>query len=302
MQPENIQQIFKRKYAPVGSFILIDNAWVHYWQSFPKNYHEEQHKTVVFIHGLSGSLHDFLLSPIINLLKVRYRIILLDRPGAGYSYWIDEKVYTLENQATVIKNFLEKLNIENPIIIGHSLGGALALTFNRLYPDYKAKYLLLAPLIYPVPIMFFPLLLLLKIEIIKILVFRIIWLGQKTFFRQLIANAFRPNKDYLQEDYILATEDQINTWYQFKAEFSTLYTVKNTLQTNAKHFDKLSRQVAILHGKQDKILHYQSQSERLFKQCFHIKLLLINKMGHMLNFTSTAEIVENIDSLALIND
>lgn len=299
MSPENIQVIFKRKYKPVGNFLQIGEAYIHFWQSFPENYNAEKHKTLLFIHGLSGSMQDFLLSPLIKKLKNKYHLLLIDRPGAGYSFWINEKEYTLEDQAQYIYELLKQLKVINPIIIGHSLGGALAFTFCRIYHDhYQAKYLLLAPLLKSVPLMNFPLLILLKIQLIKLLVFRIIWLGQILFFRQLIANAFRPNKEFLQEDYILETEDKINTWYQFKAEFSTLYTVKNTLQKNEAFYKKVKNtSIKILHGINDRIVPYVSQTRLVCLENNNLQHEVINKAGHMLNFTSIDQIVKNIDEL-----
>jgi pimeloyl-ACP methyl ester carboxylesterase len=302
MTAAEIQEKLKRKFPPSGKFENIQEVWLHYWEHLPENYNEATNKTVVMIHGLSGSLNDFLYSHVLmNELKKRYRIILIDRPGAGYSYITNQKIYALENQIEVIKELLNRLNVTNPIIVGHSLGSALALNFAALNPEYEAKYVLLAPLIYTVWLMNFPLLFMLKITMIRLLVFRMILFVQNVFFHQLIKNAFRPNAELLQEDYETITKDQLSSWIQLKAEFTNLMSVKDSILKNQHLYKDIKMPICVLVGKNDKIIPAEKQSKYLIQQNSNITLKLFSRTGHMINFARPEEIVKEIDNVLDLN-
>lgn len=298
MTASEIQQKLNRTFAPPGNFEYVNEVWVHYWQHVPTNYNPETHKTVVMIHGLSGSLNDYLYShDLMAALKEQFRIILIDRPGAGYSYITNEKTYTLENQIEIIKELLNRLQVVNPIIVGHSLGGALALNFAALHPEYEARYVLLAPLIYTVWLMYFPLLFLLKIKLIRLLVFRIILWVQTVFFHQLIKNAFRPNANLLQKDYETVTKDQLSSWPILKSEFTNLMSVKDSILNNQHLYKDIKKPVSILVGKNDKIIPAEKQAKQLIQQNNNVTLKLFSRTGHMINFARPLDIVKAIESI-----
>jgi pimeloyl-ACP methyl ester carboxylesterase len=296
MYPPDLQKLFKRKFPPCGKFSFINNVWLHYVELIPENYVSAETKTIVMIHGLSGSMHDYLLSPMMSDLKKRYRIICIDRPGAGYSYITIEKQFTLEDQIEVIKDLLKQLNVVSPIIVGHSLGGTLALSFAALNPDYDAKYLLLAPLLYPVWLMYIPFLFLLNINFIRWIVFRIILIVQTLFFHQFIKNAFRPNADLLTTDYEEITKDQLSTWIQLKAEFNNLRTVRKTLEDNSDLHKTINKPISVLIGKSDKIIPAVIQAEKLFSENSSVEIKCLSRIGHMVNFACTKEIIEEINA------
>lgn len=299
MTPAEIQEKLNRKFPPSGKFEYIQEVWLHYWEYKPENYSATTHKTVVMIHGLSGSLNDYLYShTLMAELKKKYRIILIDRPGAGYSYITNEKTYTLENQIDIVKELLDKLKVANPIIVGHSLGGALVLNFAALNPFYEAKYILLAPLIYTVWLMYFPFLFLLKMNFIRLLVFRIILWVQTVFFHQLIYNAFRPNAELLQEDYETITKDQLSSWQQLRAEFTNLMSVKDAILKNRHLYKDIKKPVSIFVGKNDKIIPAEKQAKQLIQQNKNITLKLFSRTGHMVNFARPEDIVKEIDNIS----
>lgn len=299
MTATEIQIKLKRKFPPSGKFEYVKGVWMHYWENLPENYNEVAHKTVVMIHGLSGSLNDFLYShELMNRLKKNYRIILIDRPGAGYSYIANQKAYTIENQIEIIKELLDRLQVANPVIVGHSLGGALVLNFAAVHPEYEARYVLLAPLIYTVWLMSFPLLFLLKIIIMRLLAFRIILWTQTVFFHQLLRNAFRPNAELLLEDYEAITKDQLSSWLQLKAEFTNLISVKDSILKNQHLYKDIKKPVSILVGKNDKIIPAEKQAKQLIQNNNNITLKLFSRTGHMVNFARPEEIVKEIDNIS----
>lgn len=88
--------------------------------------------SVVLIHGVgSGAARDW--EKVIHILARQYHVIVFDLPGFGRS---DKKnaLYSPANYAAFVKWVVEK-RIEGPFtLVGHSMGGAIALHFASIYP------------------------------------------------------------------------------------------------------------------------------------------------------------------------
>ena len=81
-------------------------------------------QTLVFIHGNSHSLKTFKGQIISSLFK-DYRMLFIDLPGHGDSERLPK--YSLTIIADILVSFLKKLELQNIILIGHSLGGHVAI-------------------------------------------------------------------------------------------------------------------------------------------------------------------------------
>jgi pimeloyl-ACP methyl ester carboxylesterase len=62
---------------PLGRFVDIDGGRIHYLE-------QGSGPTLLLIHGLGGQMRNFAHS-LLERLKNNYRLIILDRPGSGYS-------------------------------------------------------------------------------------------------------------------------------------------------------------------------------------------------------------------------
>lgn len=89
---------------------------------------------VVLIHGSSGTTRDmtFRLAPA---LASRYRVIVFDRPGLGYSDAADPSGTSIVQQADILAGAAQQLGADAPIVVGHSYGGAVALAWAVHHPD-----------------------------------------------------------------------------------------------------------------------------------------------------------------------
>ena len=83
---------------------------------------------------------------MIDDLARDYRLILVDRPGSGYSTRAPGASARLRVQAETIAELIRILKLERPLIVGHSLGGALALSLALNHPDVVGGLALIAPL------------------------------------------------------------------------------------------------------------------------------------------------------------
>lgn len=88
--------------------------------------------TLLFLHGLGSSAASF--TELANLLSPEYRIITLDLPGYGSSTAEQaEESFSVASLARWVKEAMEQLNIKDLHVIGHSIGGNIALAFAEIF-------------------------------------------------------------------------------------------------------------------------------------------------------------------------
>ena len=90
--------------------------------------------TLVLLHGWGQNID--MMKPIGNKFKKNNRVIIIDLPGFGMS---EEPTYVwnLKDYVICIKELLDKLEVEKPILIGHSFGGKISLLYASMYEVEK---------------------------------------------------------------------------------------------------------------------------------------------------------------------
>lgn len=107
---------------PTGQIVDVDGAKIHV-------HVEGTGPDVVLIHGAGGNWQDWTYS-FVPRLKNEFRFFVVDRPAHGYSSRIPNRSGTFETiteQAAVIDAAVRKLGAKDPIVLGQSYGGAVAL-------------------------------------------------------------------------------------------------------------------------------------------------------------------------------
>ncbi len=112
-------------------FIDIQNINLHYEKTGSKG------KTIILLHGWGQNTE--MMKPIAVHFENDFVVYNLDLPGFGQSGQPD-RIYTIYDYATVLKNFVDEMNIENPILIGHSFGVRIAIIYASLYPVDKMVF------------------------------------------------------------------------------------------------------------------------------------------------------------------
>lgn len=87
-----------------------------------------QKETVLYLHGLGCSKSDFLGATEIESLKA-HTLAALDFPGHGNSDYIEK--LDMDDLVEITKLFIEKLDLHDIVLIGHSMGGLVALLFSE---------------------------------------------------------------------------------------------------------------------------------------------------------------------------
>jgi pimeloyl-ACP methyl ester carboxylesterase len=139
--------LLERTYPPLGKFIDVAGARLHVVDTGPK---DAPGLPVVLIHGASSSL-ETMRKPLGDLLAKNHRVILIDRPGLGWSTRERVEDSTPSIQARMIDEALGKLGIDRAIMVGHSLAGAILPELALNHPKRTAGLVMLAPVAYPWP-------------------------------------------------------------------------------------------------------------------------------------------------------
>lgn len=96
---------------------------------------------LVAIHGASGSTRDWTFRLAAHLTD-RYRLILVDRPGLGHSGWPPGGAEMLSVQAELLDAAVAQVGVERALLLGHSYGAAVALSWAQRLPERVAGLVL----------------------------------------------------------------------------------------------------------------------------------------------------------------
>jgi pimeloyl-ACP methyl ester carboxylesterase len=99
---------------------------------------------VVLVHGAGANLEDMCIA-LSERLAQKHRIIAVDRPGFGWSERAGRGSSSPAYQAEILHETLDKLGVDKAVLVGHSWGGTLALTYALNYPQRVRGLVLIAP-------------------------------------------------------------------------------------------------------------------------------------------------------------
>lgn len=119
-------------FPPEGQMIHVAGATVH---ATVRGHGPD----LVLIHGASGNTRD--MASLAAKLEDRYRVISFDRPGQGYSSDLGMAGTSPLVQADYLRAAAQQLGVRDPVVLGHSYGGAVAMAWALLDPNIKGVVL-----------------------------------------------------------------------------------------------------------------------------------------------------------------
>lgn len=119
----------EKAYPPVGQFVDVDGGRVHYVQ-------QGTGPDIILLHGAGGNLRDFTFH-LMGALSERYTVTAFDRPGQGYTDQtpgVPTRAFAREGdspaaQVAMLRAAAKSLGITDPIVVGHSFGGIIAMAW-----------------------------------------------------------------------------------------------------------------------------------------------------------------------------
>jgi pimeloyl-ACP methyl ester carboxylesterase len=267
-----------RVLPPMGDFVNVDGARIHYVEA-------GQGPTLLLVHGLGSQSGNFTHS-LVGRLTSEYHVVAIDRPGAGYSTRPRGTSAGIRAQSQTIAAVIEVLGLERPVVVGHSLGGAIALALALDHPELVAALALVAPLT--------------QVEEVPPPAFRALaiesptrrWLMTRTvaipaaILRSgaVLKAVFAP--DPVPRDYATAGGGLLGLRpSSVYATSSDLVAVREDMPRLVARYGSLQLPVGILFGRGDRILDYRRHGELTAGQIPDARLELIEG-GHMLPLTA----------------
>jgi pimeloyl-ACP methyl ester carboxylesterase len=252
-------------------------------------------RPVVLIHGNPGSCQDWaqLYTPI----SKHYCGFAFDRPGHGHSDRPNHRPITVDIQAQMLNAALRTLNVERPILIGHSWGGSLALAYALEFQDEISGMVLLAPAAYESDDGVSFLTKLPALPVIGDLInFLFTPLLGASVVREDLQKAFSPDpvpKHYLRHVLSEWTRPKKVKWYSVDDAL-----LNTSLPKFTDRYPEIRIPVVILTGDSDLIVPAQENAHRLYRALPHAELVVLEKTGHQIPFTRPGAVVDAIDRVA----
>lgn len=263
---------------PEGSFITVMGNRIHYVEqgSGPE--------TIVLIHGLTGVVQNFGYGLISDLAKT-HRVIAIDRPGSGYSVRPDSSSASLAVQADVVAGVIDALHLGKPLLVGHSLGGAVSLATALRHPNKVRGLALIAPLTHmPSNVS----------DAFAALTIRYNWLRKLVGWTLAVPLSIRKREQVLgvvfgpeqaPKDFAIRGGGLLGLRpSHFIAASRDLTALEEVLPQMQQRYDDLQLPIGILYGRDDRILDPQEQGQTLADRLDNVELTLIEG-GHMLPIT-----------------
>jgi pimeloyl-ACP methyl ester carboxylesterase len=276
---------------PCGQFMEIDGQRLHYVDT------KGTGPAIVMIHGLGGTLRNYTYA-LVDKLSGEFRVIAVDRPGSGYSVRPDDAPARLGAQADTLAKFMRALGLKQPLLVGHSLGGALSLAIALDHPDCAGALALIAPLTHaqdavPEP---FQGLVVNSPMLRKIIAWTLATPMSIRRAPELLKIVFGP--DAVPADYPTRGGGLLGLRPKsFYNTSSDLVAVNEDLPGMMTRYGGLTIPLGMLYAKGDRILDYRRQGEAMKQKCPALDLVLMDEHGHMLPVTApdaTADLIRRV--------
>jgi len=281
----------ERRVPRSGRMIDIDGNRIHYVD-------QGEGQPILFIHGLGAQLHQFR-QPLFDRFPDGFRLIALDRPGSGYSRRARGAGGTLTEQAAVIRRFIEMLKLDRPLLVGHSLGGAIALATAILHPDSISGLALLSPHTHTggkVPPQLQPLYIRSPLRR-WLLAWTIAVPTARKYAAETLAFIFAPQKppdDYMTEGggYLGLRPSH---FYGTSTDFVDVRRDAGELE---KRYGEIAMPVGILFGTADRVVNCEIHGLGMEGRIAGIEIELVEGVGHMPQYAEPERVIDFIRRMA----
>lgn len=281
----------ERAHPAQGRMVEVEGARLHVVELGPSDA-----APVVMLHGASSNLE--VMRPLADRLAQDHRVILIDRPGHGWSTRANFSDSTPAPQARMISQALGTLGVGKAIVVAHSWSGALALRIALDHPERVAGLVMLAPVAYPWPGGVSQYNYAVTAPAIGPLLAHTVMLplgllladsgARSVFAPQVMPDNFV--KDSATRLLLRPREFVANAW--------DLVTLRAAMAEQAPRYADIAVPVTIIAGNADKTVSTHIHSQPLARTARNARLIVLDGVGHMIQYAAPDLVVSEVEAMA----
>jgi pimeloyl-ACP methyl ester carboxylesterase len=284
----------QRAHPAQGQMVGVAGASLHVVDLGPR---DAATPPIVMLHGASSNL-EVMRQPVGERLAKNHRVILIDRPGHGWSTRTNLADSTPAVQGRMIDEALAKLGVERAILVVHSWAGALGARMALDYPQRVAGMVMLAPVAYPWPGGVGRYNRIVAQPVIGPLLAYTITLPLGTFLiGSGVGGVFAPQP--VPDGYVQNTATSLLLRpREFLANARDLVTLKAEVAEQAPRYASIKAPITIITGDQtDKTVSTNIHSRPLAATAPNVKLIVLPGVGHMVQNAVPDLVISEIEAM-----
>jgi pimeloyl-ACP methyl ester carboxylesterase len=277
----------ERDNPPIGNFIEVDGVRLHYFE-------RGVGRPLVLLHGNGTMIEDWLVSGMFDKLAATHRVIAFDRPGFGHSERPRSRIWTPAAQAKLFAEAFRRLDVERPIVVGHSFGtlvtvalaldhrnsvSHIALLGGYFYPSFRGDVLVASQPAVPV--------------VGDVMRYTISPLIGTAMLPRINARIFNPAP--VPEEWVRDfPHSMVLRPSQIRAEAAEAALMVPAAATLAPRLNEINVPVTIIAGTGDELVEMADQSKRLHEALPGSRFVPIDGAGHMVHHSATDRVIAAI--------
>jgi len=273
-----------------GKFIEVDGVKLHYRE-------RGRGPAVVLLHGNAVSLQDFVGSGVFDKLAARCRVIAFDSPGFGHSERPRDRLWTASAQAELLHKAFALLDIEKPVVVGHSWGTLIALGLALDHQPDLRGLVLISGYYYPTLRFDAPLAVPVALPIVgDVMRYTVTPLAMRATLNGAIKTMFAPRpvpRDYFDP----VSRELMLRPSQLRAVAEDAAFMVPAASSFHERYGELQLPVTILAGGEDKVIDPQANSCALHRDLPHSDLKVFPGVGHMLHYAEPDDVVAAVERM-----
>jgi pimeloyl-ACP methyl ester carboxylesterase len=285
--------ILQRVYPAQGRLVEVSGAKLNILDLGPR---DATGPPIVMIHGASSNLQ-VMRRPLGERLAETHRVILIDRPGHGWSTRAKLNQSSPATQAGMIAEAMEKIGLGPAVVVVHSWSGALGALLALDHPERVAGLVMLAPVAYP-------------------------WRGGVGWYNQVIATpiigpllaytitlplgyflagpgarrVFLPQP--MPQDFVANTATLLLLRpREFLANVRDLVKLKTAVTEQAPRYGDIRVPTLVISGELDKTVTTEIHSRPLSNAAPDVKLIVLPNVGHMIQNAAPELVIQEIEAM-----
>src|SRR5262245_56785326 len=286
-----------RDYPPTGRFVQVSGGRAHVVELDARENPALGDLPVVLLHGASGNLGDMKVA-LGDALMRKHRVILLDRPGHGWSERWAEDGASPARQAAMIDELMGKLGVDRAVIVAHSLAGVVATALALEEAGRVAGLVLHAPVLSPWSTGIVWYYSAAAAPYVGPLFVRTLALpAGALLINPTVKVVFAPQQ--VPNDYIeRASIPLVLRPGNFLANARDVAGLHAFVTAQAPRYPAIKMPIVIITGDRDATVSSEIHARALAKVLPHSKLIMLEGVGHMPHHVATDRVVAAIEEVA----